>query len=202
MNLLISKLFGAVVQVIIFALIPFIFWLVSSRKEVSFFKYIGLKGFGLSNKKTVASLLLTSVLFSVLAVFVLKSLDVSTLATSELVNTGMLLVPSVLIYAFIQTALSEEILFRGFILKIIAKKYGFMKANLIQSILFGLLHSFLLLGSMSTFKVMLIALFTGSLGWLMGYINEKLADGSIIPSWIIHGVSNVVASVVTIQMIH
>jgi hypothetical protein len=35
-------------------------------------------------------------------------------------------------------------------------------------------------------KEKLVIAFTGTLGWLMGYINEK-ADGSILPSWILMG---------------
>jgi hypothetical protein len=30
----------------------------------------------------------------------------------------------------------------------------------------------------------------------MGYINEKESDGSIISSWIVHGIANIMASFV------
>lgn len=39
-------------------------------------------------------------------------------------------------------------------------------------------------------KAILIIAFTGAIAWFMGYVNEKCANGSIIPSWIIHTVSN------------
>ena len=35
-----------------------------------------------------------------------------------------------------------------------------------------------------------ILFFTSVIAWLMGYINEKISNGSIIPSWIIHTISN------------
>jgi membrane protease YdiL (CAAX protease family) len=34
-------------------------------------------------------------------------------------------------------------------------------------------------------------------GLFFGYINEKKSDGSLIPSWLMHGIGNVVASAVT-----
>lgn len=49
-------------------------------------------------------------------------------------NTGSFL------YAFLRTALSEEILFRGFVLKAIKNKAGFYAGNTVQALIFGLLH--------------------------------------------------------------
>lgn len=43
MNLLISKVISSVIQIILFAMIPFIWWIVSARKECGFFTWIGLK---------------------------------------------------------------------------------------------------------------------------------------------------------------
>jgi len=36
-----------------------------------------------------------------------------------------------------------------------------------------------------------IVLLTGTIGYLMGYINEKLGNDSIIPSWITHSLANI-----------
>lgn len=43
MSIFISELFGAVIQVMVFMLIPFIWWLISSKKKTGFFEWIGLK---------------------------------------------------------------------------------------------------------------------------------------------------------------
>ena len=43
MDLLVTKVVSSVVQIILFALIPFIWWLVTARKKMNFFKWIGLK---------------------------------------------------------------------------------------------------------------------------------------------------------------
>ena len=44
-------------------------------------------------------------------------------------------------------------------------------------------------------KSILIIVFTGAVAWFMGYINEKNSNGSIIPSWIIHTISNLFAGI-------
>lgn len=30
----------------------------------------------------------------------------------------------------------------------------------------------------------------------MGWINEKQSDGSIVPSWLLHGLANLIASII------
>ena len=67
--------------------------------------------------------------------------------------------------------------------------------NLVQSILFGLMHGVMFFSAAGPVKAVLITLFTGSIGWLMGYINEKKADGSILPSWSIHAIANIFSGV-------
>ena len=43
----------------------------------------------------------------------------------------------------------------------------------------------------SNIAVIVITIFTVVLAFAMGYINEKLAGGSIAPSWTIHALANV-----------
>ena len=45
-------------------------------------------------------------------------------------------------------------------------------------------------------KTIVIILFTGIIAFAMGYINEKKANGSILPSWFIHALSNIFASII------
>ena len=51
MSLLLSKLLSSIIQIIVFSLIPFIWWLVTARKECSFFEWIGLKKMGGKDSK-------------------------------------------------------------------------------------------------------------------------------------------------------
>ena len=46
----------------------------------------------------------------------------------------------------------------------------------------------------NVFHVVLITLFTGVIAFVMGWINEKEAEGSILPSWFIHGAANLLSS--------
>lgn len=101
---------------------------------------------------------------------------------------------AILVYSIVQTGLAEELLFRGFLLKTFANRWGFGVGNIIQSLLFGLLHAVILLAFLNPFLVILIFIFSASAGWLMGYLNERLGNGSILPSWIIHSLMNISSS--------
>ena len=48
--------------------------------------------------------------------------------------------PSAFLFGIIQTGLSEEILFRGFLAKRLISRFGFATGNLPQGLVFGLLH--------------------------------------------------------------
>jgi len=62
--------------------------------------------------------------------------------------------------------------------------------------LFGLLHGILLFTlNIDILFIVLVSIFSMAAGWMMGYINEKLSGGSIVPSWIIHSLKNIVSSV-------
>jgi len=99
------------------------------------------------------------------------------------------------VYAIIQTGLSEEIFFRGFMNKRLCNKFGFAIGNTIQATLFGLLHGVMFLAAnIDILLVVLITIFSATAAWLMGYMNEKIGNGSIVPSWIIHSLMNIVSS--------
>ena len=68
-------------------------------------------------------------------------------------------------------------------------------ANAIQALLFGLLHGVMFLPFVGIVKAVIIILFTTAIAWFMGYINEKKAGGSIIPSWIIHAAANLFSGI-------
>ena len=72
----------------------------------------------------------------------------------------------------------------------LTNKFGFNIANFTQALLFGLLHGLMFYVLVGAVKTILIITLTGAIAWFMGCINEKNSNGSIIPSWIIHTVSN------------
>ena len=188
----ISTLFSAIIQLILFSLVPFICWLLWGRKKEPFLKWLGLKKPIVANKlRFYCFFIVTLILFLVLGLItILYFTNGTELASSEFYGVGYSGIIAVLIYAFIQTGLSEEIVFRGFIVKRISDKFGFAVGNTVQAVLFGCLHGLMFFSSAGILNAIVITLLTGSIGWLMGFMNEKLAGGSIVPSWVMHGLSN------------
>lgn len=196
MNLFINKIASSILQIILFSIIPFIWWFVTERKKQKFTEWIGLKRI-LGRKKTIIAIIIVSVVFLFLGVFILYAIKDTENATSEFVGLGMAAVPAIVIYAAFNTAFPEELLFRGFLLKRLANKFGFNIANFIQALLFGLLHGVMFFSVVGVVTAILIIVFTGTIAWFMGYINEKYSNGSIIPSWIIHTISNLFSGICT-----
>ena len=98
------------------------------------------------------------------------------------------------IRALLQTSLSEELLFRGLIGRNLVRRFGFTAGNTAQAGLFGLVHLLLLLSPAATYGLVLaLVLFTAVVGWVLGWMNESLADGSILPGWAAHGGGNLTA---------
>lgn len=194
MNLFINKVISSILQIILFAIIPFVWWCITARKQQSFPKWIGLKKIE-GGKKTVIAIILVSVAFlasGVLTLYVVRGMET---ATSEFTGLGAAALPAIAVYAAFNTAFPEELLFRGFLLKRLSNKFGFHVANFIQAFLFGLLHGVMFFSLAGAVKAVLIIAFTGAIAWFMGYVNEKCANGSIIPSWIIHTVSNLFSGI-------
>ena len=143
MNELVNELLGAVMQVLLFALIPFIWWLITARKKENFFKWLGLRKInhkGSVVKTIIISLVAVAVYGLTTTFFINTFAGEVTSAGSQFAGKGLAGIPLAVIYGLIRTGLSEEILFRGFILKRISNKFGFIAGNTIQAIAFGLMH--------------------------------------------------------------
>jgi len=169
-------------------------WLATARKKQTFAEWIGLKRIT-GGRKTLTAIIIAIIAFLLSGAFTLYAIKDIETAASEFTGLGAAAIPAIVIYAALNTAFPEELLFRGFILKRLANKFGFVTANIIQALLFGLLHGVLFFSLAGTLKKVLIILFTGVIAWFMGYINEKCSNGSIIPSWIIHTVSNLFSGI-------
>ncbi|PID97863.1 MAG: CPBP family intramembrane metalloprotease [Actinobacteria bacterium] len=200
MNFFLSIAASSVVQLVLFTFIPALWWAITARKDTSFFQWIGL----IPVPRNVRSRVVGAT-FGVWVAFLFVSLGVLILtqdvasATSPFSGRGIAALPAILVYATITTALSEEILFRGFLLKRIAVVLGFARANILQALLFGAVHGLLLLvtGSTNFLIAATVTFFTALVGWALGFLNERLAQGSILPSWTIHALSNIVSGLLT-----
>ncbi len=195
MSLFLSKLVSSIIQIVLFSLIPFIWWIVTARKECSFFEWVGLKKIGGKDNKPVLWICGISIVFMLISVFMLYVLRNVESATTDFDGLGAGAIPAILIYAILNTAFPEEVLFRGFILKRLSNRFGFTVGNTVQAAIFGIMHGILFFSVVGALKAILIILFTATIGWFMGYTNEKKAEGSILPSWCIHSIANVFSGI-------
>ena len=193
MTLFMSKLMSGIVELLIVSVIPFITWLIWSRKKVGFFDWIGLKKVESQQKRRLLLTILgISLLFLLFSIVVFSWFDSSQTATAAFSGKGIGALPAILSYAILGTALPEEIFFRGFLLKRMQGKLGFLGANLVQSLLFGLIHALIFIQLTGYLKAMAIMVFISLIAYVFGAINEKKASGSILPSVFIHALANTV----------
>ena len=188
-----NELIGAVTQVLLFSAVPFLVWLVAARGKEGFFAWIGMKKPICANAGRVIGITIAAAAVYILAMNLCIRLlpeGVST-AGSQFQGQGIAALPSVLFYAFLRTALSEELLFRGFLLKRIQNRFGFGCGNTVQALLFGLAHGIpfgLVTKSLAAF--VLLTAVPSFIGGFQGWLNEKQCGGSVIPSWLMHGCVN------------
>jgi len=192
----INSAISAIIQVILFSVIPFCWWFITARKKQSFLPWLGIKKPVIENKGNylVWFLLTFILLFVPIYAVVFFYIDSSLLASNRFARLGYSAIIPALFYAIIQTGLSEELLFRGFLLKRFAHTFGFQIGNILQSLLFGCIHGWMLFSVIPFGVVVLIVIATGFAGYLMGRINEQKSNGSILTSWGIHSMANLVAS--------
>ncbi|MDR1688234.1 MAG: CPBP family intramembrane metalloprotease [Clostridiales bacterium] len=194
--MLLQTAINTVFQIIVFFFIPVIWWLFTKRKKENFFVWVGLKRPRCSDKtKGFIISLLTFILLLLPGMYLVFSFEnKALLANAKFAGLGINGVIPVLLYSVIQTGLCEEVFFRGFLNKRISQKFGFGVGNITQSVLFGLLHSVTLVGNIDMMFVIITVIFTFIVGLLMGYLNEKIFNGSIALSWAIHSLVNIVSS--------
>lgn len=194
MNGILNELVGAIVQVIVFSLIPFIWWLITARKKESFFSWLGFKKTDHKGNAVITILVsVAALLLYGLATTLFTGLfsGMITSAGSQFAGMGPSYIPVAVIYGFVRTGLSEEIVFRGFLLKRIANRFGFMAGNTIQALLFGLMHGIPFgIVSGNILVAFIFTLLPACIGFYMGWVNEKKCGGSVIPSWLMHGITN------------
>lgn len=200
--MLVSELINALLQVAVVLLIAWIAWLIFARKRSGFREWIGLI------LPTARSMIWALVIFAVWSVITMALYFLpafTELAAGEGTVAGAVresgfsaeTILLIAILALIKTGLSEEILFRGLIAKRLINALGFWIGNTLQATIFGAIHLAIFLipgGPDFTWTLgALVLLVPGMAGWIMGFANEKLGNGSIAPGWLIHGFGNAIS---------
>ncbi len=164
-----QRIISAFIQFLFVIILPYIWWFLIVRGKVSFGEWIGLKSIKRVKDSDLISWIIGGfLLFTIFYMFVFP----------------------------LQTSLPEELLFRGFLLKRMANHMPFVFANTIQAIAFGLLHGVLFASVVSLEVTFFIIFFTGAIAAYLGFVNEKKAGGSILTSWIIHALANILSGLV------
>lgn len=194
----------AIVQVFLFSAVPFLIYLVKERTTRGFLRYVGLYA---PERRTLLWGTLLVVVTAPLFLWAFSTPGLREVATGPATVAGTLRqlqagaesVAILLLYAWVQTALAEEIFFRGFVAQRLIDRFGFTVGNLVQALLFGLLHLVLFLafaaagGTLAPLHSLFLFLVPSFMGWALGYIKVRLGNGSIVPGWWAHGLSNCIA---------
>lgn len=208
MNLITEAIVQGIGTVVIFSLVPFLWWLIKYRKQEKFLSWLGFKKPHLKSKWWVLVIFGVTYYFfynfDVTSIFSQETLDAINSSDNIAANayTGIkwaAIIPG-FIESFVANALGEEILFRGFINKRLGNKIGMTKAIIIVAVLFGLMHNILYLVTGIPIGVLghiLMFLFTSMGAILLGFLDEKIYNGSIIPSIILHGLGNFISTIGT-----
>lgn len=205
MQLIVSSIVTSIVNLIVFSLIPFAWWFFRHRKETGFFRWIGFYKPELKSRWPV--LIIFAVIYWFFYNFDYTQLinpeTLAYLESSENVSAnafaglGAAAILPALIENFIANGVAEEILYRGFLCRLFCGKLGKTRGIVLQAVLFGLMHNalFLLAGlDVGLWYHTLMFLFTGAGALLLGWLNEKIYNGSILPGILLHGAGNFISS--------
>ena len=203
--MILNSVSTALVNLIVFTAIPFLWWLIRCRRETNFFKWLGVYPPKFQSKWYV--LLLFALIYYFFYSFdFMQLVDQDTLnylESSESVSAnafaglGAAAILPALIENFIANGVAEEILFRGFLCKRLCSKFGTTPGIILQAVLFALMHNLLYLAAgmeVSLWFHFLMFCFTGAGALMLGWLNEKLYNGSLFPSILLHGAGNFISS--------
>lgn len=205
MQLVMSSITTTIVNLIVFSLLPIIWWFFKHRKEEGFFRWIGFFKPQLKSKWWV--LLIFAILYYFFYNFdftqfvspeTLEYIENSaSVSANVFAGIGVAAILPAFIENFIANGVAEEILYRGFLCKRLISKIGLVKGIILQAVLFGLMHNilYILAGlNVGLWYHILTFIFTGMGALLLGWLNEKIFNGSIIPGILLHGAGNFIAS--------
>jgi membrane protease YdiL (CAAX protease family) len=115
--MIIQTLINSIFQLLLFSLIPFIWWVIFWRKKEKFLPWIGIKKPVIKNKRLVYGggclFLMVSMLSNIYVDFV-GVVETSETAVGQFQGLGIAALFSALLYGMIQTGATEEIFFGGF----------------------------------------------------------------------------------------
>lgn len=194
---MLQELISTVLQLAVFTLIPLIGYLIRKRKFKGFAQDLGLKPSPFKPLLIALLIALPNLLWAPMVITQMPGFMEVMSNPKSLTGRFMAMGPTleaillILLVAGIKTALSEEVLFRGFLAKRLIAWLGFWPGNIIQAVIFGAIHTLLFLAVTSNWVFLVfIFLLPTTVALVAAWLNERMADGSILPGWVAHGAGN------------
>ncbi|HAS41987.1 MAG TPA: hypothetical protein DCS93_16010 [Microscillaceae bacterium] len=196
---MVQQLINTLLQLLAFAFIPFLVYVIRYKTVTGFLDYIGLKNS--TRKANLIALMLSIIPMIPFLMFIdneafLAIMKDPKTVTGKLAQMGVGVEAggTLLLIALVKTSFTEEILFRGFVAKRLAAWLGFKAGNFVQALLFGAIHLvFFLEITSQVLQLALAFILPTAFAYIIFIVNEKQANGSIIPGWIAHAMGNLVA---------
>ena len=187
---LLSSAISAFVQLGLFLVIPFAWWAFTARHSVGFASWIGLRRPTWDGRRArLGVAILAWVVIGAASTALLQSLS-GDVPAARFAGRGLGGLVPVLLFAIVQTSLAEELFFRGFLGKRVIARWGFAPGNAAQAIAFGILHVAMFASFADPIWLLAIGILTGASGWIVGWLNEEGAGGSILTGWALHASAN------------
>ena len=177
--ILLNQITSAVLQLLIFSSVPFVWYVITHKRIRGFFEWIG---FRLAPKPPLKIMLCILIGFFVAVI----------LPYMWLYQSGNLNYQG---FTVLQTSLSEEIMFRGFLCKRFCKKFGEKIGNIVQALIFGVVH-IAALPDKNILAMLIVVLLTGGIGYALGWLSLKKVQGSILYGWAIHATVNILSPII------
>ena len=143
--ILLNQITSAVLQLLIFSSVPFVWYILTHKRVKGFFKWLGFKTAPNPPLKAMFCILagfLVGVFLPYMWLYKSGNLNYQGFTVDAFRQTGWSIetFTVILIWAVVQTSLSEEILFRGFLCKRLCNKWGETVGNALQALIFGMIH--------------------------------------------------------------
>lgn len=183
------------IQIFVYLAIIAIYYIRKHKKGQNFKASSALIGLSFSSIKYYGFGILISALSLIIAWLIFKYLPIDNEALQSTIFKGNqieILSFKIIFILFLKQllfiAFGEEVLFRGLLGGVLFNKYNYLKANLLQSIIFVIPHTLLLLFSFSFLPFILLQFISG---WLLGWLRYK--SQSIFPSTLSHSITNTIS---------
>lgn len=171
--ILLNQINSAILQLLLFLSVPFMWYVVTHKKINGFFVWLGIKVAPKPPLKVMLCILigfLVVVFLPYMWLYQSENLNYQGFTVDAFRQSGWSIqtLCVILIWAILQTSLSEEILFRGFLCK----------------------------RCKNIFTILIVVLLTGGIGYVLGWLSLKKVQGSILYGWVIHATVNILSPII------